>query len=351
MNRPHRWIKRLWSGKRPPPRGALILAYHRVTQLASDPQWLSVTPQHFAEHLEVLVSGCQTLKLAELTDRGRPGGLPPRAVVVTFDDGYADNLHEAKPLLDKAGVPATVFVTTGKLNEPSEFWWDGLEDLLLQTLELPPALTLTLAGAQRTWSLENGGDRQQTGAGATSGWNVAMANDPTPRHRLYRELAPLLRDLDQTGRETALDYVARWAGATRRVRPSHRTLSAEEIRRLAADGLVEIGAHTVTHSVLSRQPPQAQQHELEQSKAVLEDILARPVLSCSYPFGTRADYTDETVRLAGRAGYRRACSNFEGIAHARTPPLELPRFLVRDWDGDGFARQLEGWFGYADSAG
>ena len=130
MTNPFRHVAR-WF--RPPVAArAVILLYHRVADLPSDPQLMAVTPRHFAEHLEVIRQSCRPLRLHDLGE-----ALPDRSVVVTFDDGYADNLHHAKPLLAAHDVPATVFVTSGYVGSDREFWWDDLERILLETPSLP----------------------------------------------------------------------------------------------------------------------------------------------------------------------------------------------------------------------
>src|SRR2546429_6337719 len=102
MSRPRpmtlRWFIRAIN-KRLSPR-ALILMYHSIAEVDSDPFALRVTPDCFAEHLEVLQKYCQPIPLSQLMRALRDGKIPNRAVVITFDDGYADNLRIAKPLLE-----------------------------------------------------------------------------------------------------------------------------------------------------------------------------------------------------------------------------------------------------------
>ena len=117
----------------------------------------------------------------------------------------------------------------------------------------------------------------------------------------------------------------------------------EEIRRLREPGLIDIGAHTCTHPMLSRLPLHEQRQEISRSKELLEEIVGNPVEAFSYPFGTRLDYNAETVECVRRSGFHLACSNFEGHVRSSTDPYQLPRYLVRNWDGETFARQLENW--------
>ena len=112
-----RWLRSRYSP------GALILGYHRVAHVHSDPHGLCVSPQHFEEQLAVLRREARPIALGELLRGLQEGHVPARAIAVTFDDGYADVLAQAQPLLERYEIPATVFVVSGCLG--GSFWWDG----------------------------------------------------------------------------------------------------------------------------------------------------------------------------------------------------------------------------------
>lgn len=332
---------------------AIILAYHRVAETSTDPQLLCVKPSRFSEQLEILRRVYPPISLTTLTETNRQGKLPDRAAVVTFDDGYADNLLNAAPLLAAAAVPATVFVVAGRpeSNQPEaqarecrpaasrEFWWDELDRLLLQPGTLPRILRLDIDGEAREWNLGDAASYSQQTFEHFRRWSVLDRQDPTPRHAIYRELHERLRPLPPAQRWEILDAIRVWADVPPGVRPSHRSLSVDEIVSLADYG-VEVGAHTVSHPVLASLPVERQRSEIVESKQRLEEILGRPVGSFSYPYGTKGDYTLATIRLVQEAGFTSACANFPGLVGPDADPYQLPRVLVRDWDGDEFARRL-----------
>jgi len=322
--------------------GALILLYHRVAELPSDPQRLCVTPGHFAEHLEILKKRLRPVSLGEMgrsLDEGVQARFP---VVITFDDGYADNLHQAKPILERYDTPATVFVTAGQVGSEQEFWWDELERLLLRSGPLPESLRLTVDGNAMSWQLDGAVPYDEE---RYRDWNVELEGNPTPRHTLYRSLSQFLRPLAESERHQVIQELQTWAGVNGVGRLTHRVLSPEEILRLAEGGLVNIGAHSLTHGALSSLSVTGQRVEVEGSKRRLEKILGRPVKSFAYPFGSRSDYTPESVTLVREAGFDFACANFPGIVWRSSDHFQLPRLLVRDWDGEVFERQLRRWLG------
>jgi len=332
-----RWIKRRFGSK------VLIVLYHRVADLQLDPQLLAVTPEHFAEHLEILRSYSHPMSFQELLVALRNGRLPRRAVVVTFDDGYADNLYYAKPLLERYDIPATAFLTAGYIGSQREFWWDELERLMLEPGRLPETLRVNINGSVCQWALGGAADYSEESYRQHQRWNVKHKDDPSQRQRLYRSLCPLLRPLSEGERRSVLDELLAWAGADSVSRPTHCALSPNEVVRLADGDLVEIGSHTMTHPVLSGMPVGTQQAEIRQSKARLEEILGREVSSFAYPYGSLSDYTQETVGIVHEAGFASACSNFHGLVQTGINLYELPRCLVRNWPGEQFAQLLRAW--------
>lgn len=318
----------------------LILMYHRVAEVNIDPWSLCVTPENFAEQLEVLQQYAHPISLQKLAQAHRDDNIPHGAVAVTFDDGYADNLHQAKPLLEQYNIPATVFVSTGYIGKEYEFWWDELERLLLQLGKLPEKLSLNISGNLCQWELSQAANytEQDYQSDRTS---KAWKTQPDSRMSFYYSIWQQLRPLPEGERRKILDQILVWANADPVTRHNYRSLSPQELSLLGQGELVEIGAHTVTHSLLSAQSTELQRHEIQQSKVALEDMLNRPVTSFSYPFG---NYTPETLEITRTIGFNCACSTDQDIIWQQSDSFQLPRFGVENWNGEEFAKQLSRWF-------
>ncbi len=338
----NRWLK--GRQRRAGPR-AVILLYHRVHELSHDPQLLSVTPDRFARQLNHLRRNYRVVSLEKLTDTMEqcPDQID-RQVAVTFDDGYADNLIHAKPLLEQYGVPATVFVASGCLQQGREFWWDELESLFLQPSVLPAKLCLAINGGSREWALGNAAQYGHEESAQHRSWTILRQETPTPRHRIYRELCTAIRPLSEPDREKVFDHLREWSGREAPVRETHRALTREEVKQLASGQFVDVGAHTVSHSVLSTLSPEDQKSEIQQSRNELERLTMKPVTSFAYPYGTRSDYTLNTAAIVRDAGFAVACSNIPESVTSGTDRYQLPRFIVRNWEEERFACILDEWF-------
>jgi peptidoglycan/xylan/chitin deacetylase (PgdA/CDA1 family) len=328
----------------PPDRSgrALILLYHRIARPRSDQWALAVTPRRFGEHLEVLRRVARPMRLGELSRSLLDGGVPDGAVVVTFDDGYADNLHNARPLLERYDVPATIFIPSGFLGSENEFWWDELDRLLLQPGKLPGRLSLNINGSTYGWELAEVARYRPTEARQLRGWR-AWKKPPTPRHSIYQSLWKELHPMAEDARQSVLEELRGWANMGAPGRPAYRPLSLGEVRNLAQGSLIEVGAHTVTHPALSTLSVASQWDEIMNSKSQLEEILGRPVHNFAYPYGKQSDYSADTANLVREAGFLCACVNFAGAVERSTALYELPRIQVPNIDQERFAEWIAKW--------
>lgn len=332
------WLRSLTRAiRRRAPRG-VILMYHRVAGPRFDPQSLDVSADNFGAQLDVLRQRASVIPLDEFNMRRRRGTLPRRAVSITFDDGYVDNLITAAPLLADRTLPATVFIATGMLDAHREFWWDDAERIAFSAARLPGPVP----GIPIVW---NDADGLPCVPGqADAAWTVLSPHDPTSRHRLYRALCATLHPLGAERRDALLVPLREWAGIESSARASHRTVTTDELRRLAIAPGVSIGAHSVTHSSLARLSHDEQYRELEDSRSALVQAIGRPISSVAYPYGQPDDVSAVTTRAASFAGFDYAVAVSQQAAWICSPEFRLPRCIVRNWDGPSFARELDGWF-------
>jgi peptidoglycan/xylan/chitin deacetylase (PgdA/CDA1 family) len=320
------------------PRSRIVLMYHRVAMLSVDPFGLCVSPENFQAQMEVLARRACPVELAVIAERdgvspGPADGLPE--VAVTFDDGYADNFLCAYPVLRQFGIPATIFVVASE--DDREFWWDELERALLHSRSLPLQLSLAVNGRQHEWQVDS--DRETELADAYQRFRTWQP-DPKGRCRLYTDLWAILYGMHSEDRRQVLARILRWAGDDGITRETHRRATIDEIRRVANEGLVDIGGHTCTHPSLAQLPPADQRREIVGCKQWLENALGNEVGSFCYPFGHEVDVDAETTQLVRDAGFRRACVNHPATVTFTTDPFRLPRHYVPDLNGPEFAAWL-----------
>jgi peptidoglycan/xylan/chitin deacetylase (PgdA/CDA1 family) len=292
----------------------IVLMYHRVAVRAADPWQLAVAPSRFADQIAALMAARTVVPLSWLAVRLAAGRLPRHTAAVTFDDGYVDVWREARPVLEAAGCPATVFVTTGAVDAGTGFWWDVLARIVLESAALPERIAFTLAG--RPHGVQAAGDDR----GATL----------ATLHGLLRTAAPGDRD-------DALAEIAACIGADSSHCTDDRAMNAAEVSALGVSGLIEIGAHTLTHPAMTGLTPAEQAHEAAASRARCEEISGRPVTLFAYPYGDHDEHSIAAVRDAGLAC---ACTTVNRDVRRGEDPLALPRVLVADWDRNAFRDQV-----------
>jgi len=324
-------LRRIKNRLRPVRSRPVILMYHRVATPTVDPWGLSVRPEHFRQHVVMLRERRTPLALSDFVARLRAGTLPDNAVAVTFDDGYVDNLREARPHLVAANVPATVFLTVGAVGQAREFWWDEVARGILGRRE---ALYCEVA-------LNGSACRLQFGAASDdelreNSWWRAWQEPRTSRQRMYLEFWRRLRDAGAAARDDAMERF-RKASDLVAPAPSDLPMTASDVAQLTRDGLIQIGGHTVTHPVLTLLGPEERRREIVEGKRRCEDLVNGPVAGFAYPHGAE----DEACRNAVREnGFAWACSTVSEPVHQSCDVYALPRVFVQDWDAPTFKAAL-----------
>jgi peptidoglycan/xylan/chitin deacetylase (PgdA/CDA1 family) len=281
--------------------GPLVLLYHRV-----DDRPGSVTLANFAAQLELLLSRHAAVPLKAIAGREAA----PDAFAVTFDDGYAETMRRALPVLTSAGVPATVFVSTGHVARQRGFWWDEVHRLLRLRPDRP--LRLSIDGDVRSWARAGRAER-----------HVVAWLQPKAPEVIERGMAQLRA----------------WAGTVPAVPDNERPLTVAELRELSSSPLIDVGAHTRTHPNLRFVGPERLTEELSGSRSDLERWLGdESPQGLAYPFGIPGADVDEGTRSAARsAGFRYAVLNSPGTVTSGTDRYGLPRLPVENTGADGFA--------------
>ena len=307
----------------------VILMYHRVASPAYDPWQLAVRPERFADQLRSLNAERRLISMDALLDGLAHERLNGREVALTFDDGYSDNLTLAKPLLEQAQAPATVFITTGRLDARDEFWWDELAHLCLGgTSEVDVEVTIGEHKMRLRFEAQRPPVRND--------WSCASP-PRSERERMYLKLWLELRRLGEAARAIAMETLRQQLGAVAAA-ADNLPLRREDLPALVAGGLISVGGHARTHRGLSLLTSAEKHVEIGECKRELELLTPGRVSGFAYPFGDR---DDEAMTLTRSAGYAWAVSTHAAsVDRVRFDAFDLPRLQVLDWSGPELLQTL-----------
>ena len=277
----------------------LILLWHNIEPTWYQPFRPGVGIQGLAHQLKRLRQLTTVVPLSSaLEDLSNGKPLPPRAVAITFDDGYRDNLDLAVPLLQELDLPATFFLISGILSREVDPWWE-----------------------RAAWAIAHSKVPEVTWAGRTL---------PTRGQQGYDSIlwaAEHLKTLDRSHMQEALTELVSLLEPVGEPVLHELFLDWDEARKLAELGF-GIGSHTLHHTVLGRESHREQVRELVTSRAQLEAELGLPVELVAYPSGTRADYDASTMAATREAGYRFGLAAHAGMHSESRSRYAVPRFVM-----------------------
>ncbi len=293
-----------------------ILAYHRILDSSDPPGFnfdverISATRRDFRKQMQWVKRHFHPMRFEEVLsymDAGRR--LPPRAVLVTFDDGYDDNYHVAYPILRELDMSAMFFVSTGYIDSGLPYAYDWLVFMICTTA----APMLRAPELERDWPLTDSLGQRRT-----------VANEVLSRLKS-------LQAVDQLALIGRLEE--EWGMPRASGHDDCRPMTWDQLREMRRGGM-EIGSHGVNHCMLAKLPLQDMHYEVAASKQALERELEEPVHVISYPVGGDDAFDDQVIDAVRQAGYRLGCSYVSQVAQLRPDnAYALPRLHVeRDMD-------------------
>ena len=302
--------------------GVAILMYHSVTD---DPNahaeilgGINHSTSTFKEQMEVLAREYHPISLDEASVfvQGQKD-LPRRSVVVTFDDGYADNYDVAMPLLNKIGVPATFYVTVDPVEKRRLPW----------PARMRYAIFITKNSA---WVDPDG----QT-------WPLAESRQ---REKAFERACEYCCKLAGTEQD---EFVSASEGQLQcALTQAPAMMTWDDVRGTVKQGHI-IGSHTMTHPNMAHIKQDAVRQEMAESKKILERELGAAVVHFSYPCpALQPHWTERTVMVSQQCGYQTAVTTNRGVARRNDNPLQLKRIMPSK-TVDGLRANLEfGFLGF-----
>jgi peptidoglycan/xylan/chitin deacetylase (PgdA/CDA1 family) len=269
---------------------------HHVRPASSEPfapnRILEITPGFLAEILDLLASeGFEIAPLDEVPARLCSAAEPARPfAVLTFDDGYRDNVEHALPVLKRFNAPFTVFATAGFADGTAPLWWLDLEE----AIRLQDRVRAPLAGGDLTLTAATPDEKRR--AFDTIYWSLRKGAEPELRRVIAAMAGDAGLDPLRRTRELCLD----WNG----------------LRALAAEPLATIGAHTLTHPMLAKHDDAAARHEMGESKRRIEAELGREVRHFAFPVGDPGSAGVRDFDLARSLGFETAVTTRPGMLFA-----------------------------------
>jgi peptidoglycan/xylan/chitin deacetylase (PgdA/CDA1 family) len=290
-----------------------ILVYHRVNN-DKDPFFPGVPVDVFKSQMDYLASNFNIFSLEDGLERLIKKDVPDNAIVITFDDGYRDNYTDAFPILKNLSIPATIFLATDAIGTQRTLWHDIVFSAFRET---------------RVNLLKGFGN------------NSATYRLNTVEEKLFAQgkILNFIRSQKDSERLRLIDSLLEELKVMDRKEAPRLMLSWEEAR-VMRNGGISFGSHTVTHPVLSKLSLDQVQHEIQESKKVIEESLSIAVRTFAYPNGKENDFNQSIKALLREAGYTCALTTQFGTNECGQDLFELRRATPWDHHIEAFGLRL-----------
>jgi peptidoglycan/xylan/chitin deacetylase (PgdA/CDA1 family) len=275
--------------------------YYASPSIGISPKIFEAQLRYFAEKNNIVSLD----KVAQCLADGQP--FPPRAVVLTFDDGYRDN-YLAYRIMKKYGATGTFYIAAGCIDAGEPLWLFEVIYLLKKTKAIN--ITIAVDDFDETFPLENATARLVAARKITA---IIKSNDLKFREKVRDQIRDQTRDVE--------DYLEKAAQVM---------LTWEQVRELSANGM-NIGGHTVTHLNLPNADPNDAASEINNCKILIEEKIGKQVDHFSYPNGGDYDYYNNVIKeYVKQAGYKTATTSNNGLAAFQSDVFELNRIRITD---------------------
>jgi peptidoglycan/xylan/chitin deacetylase (PgdA/CDA1 family) len=316
----------------------IVLMYHRIANLKTDPWQLAVTAENFEQQLQVLKKHYHIVSCKELINNLKQGKIKQQSVCITFDDAYKDNYLYAKPLLEKYELPAIFFVPSFYIGNLNPFWWDQLENIILHSTSLPSSLSLIINDNNfEFYHIETNLTTTIEQLHKIWRWTDIA---PTKRCELYLELWKCLQPLPYDKISIVIKKLEEWASYTSSVSTENLPMNSNQLVEMCKHPLFDIGVHTATHPALSYHSKSIQQQEMLDCQYYLENLSGRLIQSIAFPYG---NYNSDTLSVVKEQQFSAGFTTHAIPITKKSDPFSLGRFQVVNQNGDEFENQLRVW--------
>jgi peptidoglycan/xylan/chitin deacetylase (PgdA/CDA1 family) len=298
MNRPIFALSRLFGGAK----AALpVLMYHRVLSERDPLQSGLHSAKTMDRQFQTLARYFKVLPLDEASTLLAEGRLPPRAVCITFDDGYRDNHDIALPLLQRHGLTATFYISSGFLNGGIMF-----HDVMVEAIRHAPSGMFDL--------------------GLSDASPVHLGDGPS-RVKALDTLIRQVKYLDSDKRHALSERLLRGLASHA---PKNLMMDDGHVRAMARAGM-SVGGHTTQHLILARLDEASAWEEIRSNAETLSNLTGQRITSFAYPNGKPSlDYSAVHVNMVRQAGFTNAVSTRSGVGTRNASAFELPRFALNE---------------------